>query len=80
VSAGAGANWIARRVRVGFEPELLVDRKMKDGRVAATTLAKAQAGETVKIWTGFVKPTMATRLAVPRAILAAKIRLMGTPS
>jgi hypothetical protein len=80
VSAGAGANWIARRVRVGFEPEMLVDRKMKDGRVAAATLAKAKAGETVKIWTGFVKPTMATRLAVPRAILAEKIRLMGASS
>jgi hypothetical protein len=79
VSAGPGARWIARRVRVGFAPEMLVDRRMKDGRVAKASLATAKVGETVKLWTSEIAPTMATRLAAPRVIAAAKIRLMGVP-
>jgi len=77
VSTGPGATWIARRVRIGLPPETIVERRAKDGRVAAASLATAQLDELVKLWTPEFKPTLATRLAAPRAVSSARILLLG---
>jgi len=77
VSAGPGATWISRRLRIALTPELIVERRAKDGRVGTTSLAKAQVDERVKLWTPYFKPTLATRLAGPRTLASAKILLLG---
>jgi hypothetical protein len=78
LSAGRGSSWNERRIRVAFEPELVVERKLKNGTMKAATLESAKLGERVTVWTSSIKPTLASRLAGPRAIAAAKIRLRGT--
>ena len=76
-SAGPGATWIARRVRVAFDEGMVVERRLQDGQVGTASLAKAKVDEQVKLWTADITPTLATRLGTARALAAARILLLG---
>jgi hypothetical protein len=76
-SAGPGATWIARRVRVAFDEGMVVERRLQDGQVGTASLAKAKVDEQIKLWTGDITPTLATRLGTARALAAARILLLG---
>ena len=76
-SAGPGATWIARRVRVAFDEGMVVERRLQDGQVGTASPAKAKVDEQIKLWTGDITPTLATRLGTARALAAARILLLG---
>jgi hypothetical protein len=64
-------------VTLGLDAKLAVERVQKDGTFAPAQLAKAKEGERVTAWTTWFKPTLASQLAPPATLIAAKVRLRG---
>ncbi len=67
----------ARAVTLGLDPKLVVERLQENGKYLPAQLAKATESERVTAWTTWFKPTLATQLARPTTLIAAKIRLRG---
>ncbi len=66
-----------RPVTLGLDAKVAVERVQKDGTFAPAQLAKAKEDERVTAWTTWFKPTLASQLAPPATLIAAKVRLRG---
>jgi hypothetical protein len=67
----------SRPVTLGLDAKIAVERLQSDGTYKPAQLAKAKEDERVTAWTTWFKPTLATQLAPPGNLIAAKIRLKG---
>lgn len=65
----------ARNVALAYGTDLVVDRKTETGEVVAATLAAAEPGARVIVWTKPLRPTLRMQLAPRLALRAARIRL-----
>jgi hypothetical protein len=77
VNPGPRSYWRGRDVRIGYGDEMVVERRSKTGEVTVASLEEAVPGERVSIWTEVIEPTLASRLAAPRVLVATRILLLG---
>ncbi len=77
VTFGSRAKPTARPVTLGLDAKVTVERLQEDGTYKPAQLAKAKENERVTAWTMWFTPTLATQLAAPGDLVAAKIRLRG---
>jgi hypothetical protein len=80
VNPGPRTYWRGRDVRIAYGSETVVERRSADGKVTTSSVAKAQPGERISLWTPLVVPTLANRLAAPRVLAAERVLLLGKPT
>ena len=78
VANGWRGKAVRRGVKLGFAPNVVVERKTARGIIGAGAATSAVRGERVTVWTSWFAPALRTQIAPPLSLAAERIRLRGT--